>query len=209
MNTSILATEAILQTLQVSIKALTVKGKQLTLSVFRQFPVEDAYEVDGGLRQGVAYWGLVRYKIKDQASEWFVLEIEGSLYRASAEKPYEEVHSTRKLIREMENSIFVVLNTMKELGTTQPTGGDDNIPAHINIPRWDNGWMSIKSDITRLYGKDLGYQWRDVLPNTLCTDTFADAGERIDQWRSDLKMDEQKLESWRSLLLLPQLFIAV
>jgi hypothetical protein len=80
--TEILATEATLSTLKVEIKALTVSGKQMTLAVFRQLPTTAALARDWKLRQGVAYWGIVRYTVKDEGDIWAVVERNGKLYRA-------------------------------------------------------------------------------------------------------------------------------
>lgn len=85
MTVGILATEATLNTLSVTIKALMVSGKQMTLAVFRQLPFEDSAGLltqDGHLRQDLNYWGRVCYSIKGEGDHWVVLESEGQLYRA-------------------------------------------------------------------------------------------------------------------------------
>lgn len=90
--TQVLATEATLSTLKVEIKALTVSGKQMTLAVFRQLPVSEALDGRWKLRQGVAYWGTVRYPIKDQGVEWAVIEQSGILYRACLQSFFEDMY---------------------------------------------------------------------------------------------------------------------
>lgn len=85
MSVGILATEATLNTLSVTIKALMVSGKQMTLAVFRQLPSQDSSVVlthDGYLREDLNYWGRVRYAIKDEGDHWVVLENQGQLYRS-------------------------------------------------------------------------------------------------------------------------------
>ena len=58
----------------VTIKALTVSGKQMTLAVFRQLPVSEWCETQES-------WGFVRYKIKDEGDYWLVFSREGTLWR--------------------------------------------------------------------------------------------------------------------------------
>ena len=67
--------DASLSVMAVTIKALHVSGKQMTLAVFRQLPI--AY----GVAVNVELWGTVRYSIKDQGDIWFVLSHKGKLYR--------------------------------------------------------------------------------------------------------------------------------
>ena len=55
--------DAKLKTLSVEIKALTVNGKQMTLSVFRQLPEANIFDGEGRLR-GTA-WGFVRHRWGD------------------------------------------------------------------------------------------------------------------------------------------------
>lgn len=71
---------ASLETLSVTIQALHVSGKQMTLAVFRQLPVTHAYNDDGSLRP-MEYWGIVRYAIKDEGDAWVVCASGGRLYR--------------------------------------------------------------------------------------------------------------------------------
>lgn len=78
---------ASLDTLAVTIQALHVNGKQMTLAVFRQLPVADAYKEDGSLAD-IEPWGTVRYQIKDEAALWLVASSGGRLYRCAADVPY-------------------------------------------------------------------------------------------------------------------------
>ena len=75
---------ASLDTLSVTIQALHVSGKQMTLAVFRQLPMERATNRDGSLA-ALEFWGLVRYQIKDEASLWAVASADGILYRCKAD----------------------------------------------------------------------------------------------------------------------------
>lgn len=56
---------ASLDTLAITILALHVNGKQMTLAVFRQLP-EGREDEDSEL------WGTVRYSIKDAGDLWLV-----------------------------------------------------------------------------------------------------------------------------------------
>ena len=73
---------ASLDTLSVTIQALHVNGKQMTLAVFRQLPVISPYNEDGSLAP-LEYWGIVRYRINDLGSSWAVCSTGGRLYRGS------------------------------------------------------------------------------------------------------------------------------
>lgn len=74
---------ASLDTMAVTIQALHVSGKQMTLAVFRQLPIALAFNDSGELRD-LDFWGLVRYQIKDEASLWAVASAGGILYRCDA-----------------------------------------------------------------------------------------------------------------------------
>lgn len=67
---------ASLDTLQVTIRALHVNGKQMTLAVFRQLPT-DMEDDESEL------WGMVRYTIKDEGRLWLVFSRGGRLWRRS------------------------------------------------------------------------------------------------------------------------------
>lgn len=75
---------ASLSTMAVTIQALHVDSKQMTLSVFRQLPILLAYREDGSLAE-LEHWGLVRYAIKNEASIWLVASKNGVLYRCDAQ----------------------------------------------------------------------------------------------------------------------------
>lgn len=70
---------ASLDTLAVTIQALHVNGKQMTLAVFRQLPLACAYKNDGSLMP-FEFWGIVRYQIKD-CDAWVICASDGRLYR--------------------------------------------------------------------------------------------------------------------------------
>lgn len=67
---------ASLETMSVTIQALHVNGKQMTLAVFRQLP---RAQFEPGSHVA---WGTVNYKIGDM-SRWLVFEHGGRLHRDS------------------------------------------------------------------------------------------------------------------------------
>jgi len=73
---------ASLDTLAVTIRALHVSGKQMTLAVFKQLPELAAFTENGELGD-FEPWGTVRYAIKDCADRWLVASKDGILYRCS------------------------------------------------------------------------------------------------------------------------------
>lgn len=79
---------ASIDTLAVTIRALHVSGKQMTLAVFRQLPTGRAYVDDGTLNPMYEHWGIVRYDIKGEGSVWVVASHDGRLYRCDAYPPY-------------------------------------------------------------------------------------------------------------------------
>lgn len=81
MNKVIETKSAAIDTLAVTIQALHVNGKQMTLAVFRQLPVIRYLNTDGSLSP-LEYWGLVRYAIKDEDDLWAVCVKDGRLCRA-------------------------------------------------------------------------------------------------------------------------------
>ncbi len=72
--------KASLETLSVTIQALHVSGKQMTLSVFKQLPEACPYASNGKLNE-MNFWGVVRYSIKDSGDLWVVASKEDLLYR--------------------------------------------------------------------------------------------------------------------------------
>jgi hypothetical protein len=65
---------ASLETFSVTIQALHVNGKQMTLAVFRQLPVSHEETSD-------QLWGSVKYSIKDEGDFWLVFSSNGKLFR--------------------------------------------------------------------------------------------------------------------------------
>lgn len=84
MTTQVETRNASLDTLAVTIRALHVSGKQMTLAVFRQLPVMlQFYDTSGNLLD-LEYWGTVRYRF-DYQHVWVICASDGVLYRAPTE----------------------------------------------------------------------------------------------------------------------------
>ena len=72
MNAIIDVKDVSLHTASVTLQAIKVSGKQMTLAVFRQLPEEDSPTSDAD------YWGVVRYEFKD-CGPWLVFSENGVL----------------------------------------------------------------------------------------------------------------------------------
>ena len=117
---------ATLDTLSVTIQALHVSGKQMTLAVFRQLPIGDEeelealaeYEAEAAFDRlhpeddtppddAIAYeqaqiWGTVRYAIKNEGDMWLVFSIGGKLYRRpinTIENQFEDIYNNLESMR--------------------------------------------------------------------------------------------------------------
>lgn len=106
MSVSVVAKDASLTSLSVTITALVVSGKQMTLAVFRQLPAAEALKENGQLAI-LGWWGRVRYSIKDEGvDEWIVAEHESALYRCAMPSarpwnPYEgELYRAEKQVKD-------------------------------------------------------------------------------------------------------------
>ena len=100
--TTISSTEAKLKTLNVTIQALAVNGKQMTLAVFRQLPIGPIQNDRRELLPEIRLWGLVRYNIKDEGDLWVVFDKDGILYRSRFPMPYSEVRLAERSIEQWE-----------------------------------------------------------------------------------------------------------
>lgn len=67
--------------LTVTIRAVRINGKQMTLAVFRQLPVIELCAESGDALSPIRPWGIVRQEIKE-ATVWLLLEFAGQLYKA-------------------------------------------------------------------------------------------------------------------------------
>lgn len=118
MSESIVETKnASLDTLSVTILALHVSGKQMTLAVFRQLP--SAYE-----NERANLWGIVRYAIKDEGETWLVFSVDGRLFRRPLDLRLR--HTSERSLIEMTERLDSLINgkgflgRLKKLNTTHP-----------------------------------------------------------------------------------------
>jgi len=109
--TTVIAKDASITSLQVSIRALVVSNKQMTLAVFRQLPIARAIKDDGNL-EDVAFWGRVLYPIKDEGDEWVIAEYAGILYRCPMprlpKRPFREDERSS-----LERKLLISRNTLE------------------------------------------------------------------------------------------------
>lgn len=89
---------ASLDTMSVTIRALHVDGKQMTLAVFRQLPRWATFNKSGHLAD-CKWWGTVEYRI-DTQSAWLVGEHQGRLIRCgigNGEESYWQLDEASKV----------------------------------------------------------------------------------------------------------------
>lgn len=94
---------ASLDTMAVTIQALHVSGKQMTLAVFRQLPITSLVLDSGDANARLKSWGLVRYKIADEGDVWVVVEAGGRLFRAPLLHPHPQ--RAAKIAQEFDDKI--------------------------------------------------------------------------------------------------------
>lgn len=88
-KSAVLASEASLNTLQIEVRAMIVRGRQMTLATFRQIPPDEATVWETGELRPYVFWGHVRYPMKLNSREtekhdlWAVAENAGRLYRCA------------------------------------------------------------------------------------------------------------------------------
>ncbi len=104
-NSRIIETKtASLDTLSVTIRALHVSGKQMTLAVFRQLPVAELCDEFG--EPFGNWWGRVIYPLKNEADHWMIVEYEGQLHRCAIYDAnfYNSEAGVKQLIREFKQA---------------------------------------------------------------------------------------------------------
>jgi hypothetical protein len=79
VTVKILATDATIKTVSVTIQSLTVSGKQMTLAVFRQIPKAEIFDKE--IEIIGTPWGIVNYSVANEGPRWIVVEKDGLLYR--------------------------------------------------------------------------------------------------------------------------------
>lgn len=104
-----------LDTLAVTIQALHVNGKQMTLAVFRQLPINHAYDIDGTINDSLQHWGLVRYPIKDEGELWLVASDKSKLFRCSVGYRWETVERAKRNVEQRRRDLNETLRYEKEM----------------------------------------------------------------------------------------------
>lgn len=216
---------ASIDTLSVTIRSLHVNSKQMTLAVFRQLPVVPVYHDDGTLVP-LERWGLVRYEIKDEGSLWLVASHAGALYRGNVwgfqydfTDKYLKGHKARIArlqnefveYKQWESSVLQYLaamesynNQRRELEDACPIERSENYLTRIDREDWI--WNKMPGRPKCVLEIDLNnnrifHQWTVGLSQEY-EEVIAGNGE-------DLKAMETANRSYKELMALPQLFIAV
>ena len=81
MSSNLQTKDVSLTTFSVTIKALHIDSKRMTLATFRQLPIGNLYDDYGNIFETISVWGYVRYAINDVPC-WAVFDCRGELYRA-------------------------------------------------------------------------------------------------------------------------------
>ena len=194
-NTVIETKAASLDTLSVTIQALHVNSKQMTLAVFRQLPIAQAYNDDGTLNAELAHWGIVRYNIKDEAPSWIVASKDGRLFRCASGEERRWDKQTSYLERELKSAIQRQNEFAKWAKYV------------IAKQAWDDGDISTRGDKpeyvpqpSHASGRRNEYVLRNENNHYL---------EYIDMKKQELEIGKEIDKSLKKVLNLPQLFIAV
>lgn len=111
---------ASLSTLSVTIQALVVSGKQMTLAVFRQLPI-------GTLCDKCRPWGVIRYEIKDSGRIWLVHSCEGILYRMAmpfADEEWRDVQEAERRLEQVKEQIEAKRVSVVEIENSISTRAD-------------------------------------------------------------------------------------
>jgi hypothetical protein len=166
MNNHLKTKDVSLTTFSVTIKALHVDSKKMTLAVFKQLPCIDLYDDNGNIFVGFNIWGYVKYSI-GIAYYWAVLDYEGTLFRGDIN--LSENHSgsidykINKLIKENKISlerIDYIKNTINELTAdlnTQNNKPSDSIWHKNNLARLEADIFEYKNELAshNIYLPDL------------------------------------------------------
>lgn len=73
---------------EVTVQALRVDGKKMTLQLFRQVPKISYFLTDDVPDDSLSPWGLVLYKIPNEGETWLLAERDGQLVRCCVDLPY-------------------------------------------------------------------------------------------------------------------------
>ena len=186
-------------TATVEIKTLTVSGKQVTLTVFRQL-IEAPLIVDDGSLNGEA-WGTVNYhwgKCDDDAPHWHVVWQQGDeLRRSQVSRTYEPppVFWSKSLAHLHAASVYQWLTT-----TGQP--GSGNIFDLFKVDA-DHRWHWMHDYRPREFpgeqGINAGYQVPEEVRTALAADSgFASVRQTQENMNQNAAKAEQDLDKARA-----------
>ncbi len=198
---------ASLDTLAVTIQALHVSGKQMTLAVFRQLPVTKAY-TDGGDLALLERWGIVRYAIKDEDSVWLVASADGKLYRCQANHALRSPDYFKRVLLDQiqklanyKNALMIIVSNKKVHAAFNEAVS--RLKAECPHKDWllRHRWVNERTPKHPGGDLDMPYRWGDVTQEQLEESIVMQAAEL----EKSKRFDASRVE----IMSLPQLFIAV
>lgn len=208
MGNYIETTTATLDMLSVTIRALHVNGKQMTLAVFRQLPTIAIYNKDGSLAP-IEFWGIVRYAIKDQGDIWVVCAHQNRLYRGdlwsfenNSVNRINDILIKRKSELEFAKKDIDWYYDCKKRVDSACDGRGDKV--------WKEGsfYDSRNRNYIKWYDQIGRRDWSEGMIDDLKENLF-NTQESIEYWLFCLDKAKRFESSKETLLNLPQLFIAV
>lgn len=140
-----------IDTLHVTLQALRVDKKQMTLAVFRQLPAAQLHKEDGELAFD-SLWGWVKYDIAGEGSMWFVTETGGRLYRCPNFR-IDSLEDLRYRARRLEKE-HKWWHSVNELPEKERTNKRYEERAHYRSYYWNAAdGPEIEKDLIEIYKK--------------------------------------------------------
>ena len=213
---------ASIDTMEVTIRALHVSGRMMTLSVFRQLPVREIYLPDGSLDE-MDLWGIVRYDIKEQGSLWVITSKGGILYRCDAGHKHLGVDGAEFYLQRSQDELAGFKQSKtdhaqyeikcqeytrveKELQETNPF----KIPSKFD---WQNKECSLIASNNQKWMKEHLPERPEMPPfffsHNRDIKTIKDFEEAVEWAESDLVCAINAAKARGIIMALPQLFLAV
>lgn len=202
-----------ISTMTITIQALQVHNKQMTLAVFRQLPERRAYLDDWTLNPTLEHWGIVRYAVGDVAV-WLVAGQHGQLVRCSLGFRLPNVSGAEMWLRQS----LAQLQVAQAWAAYEDEGkrlleaytGPDPRTTTVEGGGWSMKYYNQRED----WIKTQRLLHRPEMPmgannQYLARITVKDAEAEITQARQDLQYAQNAVQSFHVLSALPQLFIAV
>lgn len=177
---------ASLETFAVTIRALHVNGKQMTLAVFRQLPM--GYEEDDD-----DLWGLVRYTIKDAGNVWAVFSHQGRLYRRAIQTRPNYEYGRR--VRHAHDDLLRIENSFREY-KKRTTDALARNSESVYLKMTPERRAALEQELAE---KTAAYEREAQGARRYEADRQKDADQEDDRAAYDMRLT----------MILPQLFIAV